>query len=179
MSSEVEDQYEMKLDAPPYNEELADRRRKLVVTKKHSIGEKMLLYNSSTKGDLVEIQSVCTKQFSLLEEVSKAGYYWTVFHYASHYGHVELLEWLLEQFDNHANKYEIYNLQTAEGKTPVFCAILSGDIDIEKKKVIIKMWFDTWQVDTDIRKKSGEDLLELARKNNLYDFIVEHCLRED
>ena len=26
---------------------------------------------------------------------------------------------------------------------------------------------------------SGEDLLQLAKKNKLYEFIVEYCLRED
>ena len=64
-------------------------------------------------------------------------------------------------------------------KTPLFCAILSGDIKPEQKKEIVKMWFDTFMVDLSLRKKTGEDLLELAKKNNLYDFIVEFCMRED
>ena len=41
------------------------------------------------------------------------------------------------------------------------------------------MWFDTYSIDLSLRKKTGEDLLELAKKNNLYDLIVETCLRED
>jgi hypothetical protein len=41
------------------------------------------------------------------------------------------------------------------------------------------MWFDTFCVDLSLRKKTGEDLLELAKKNNLYEFIVEFCMRED
>lgn len=41
------------------------------------------------------------------------------------------------------------------------------------------MWFDTYMVDLSLRKKTGEDLLELAKKNALYDFIVEFCMRED
>lgn len=52
-------------------------------------------------------------------------------------------------------------------KTPLFCAILSGDINLDKKKVIVSLWFDTYMVDLQLRKKTGEDLLELARKNNL------------
>jgi hypothetical protein len=47
-------------------------------------------------------------------------------------------------------------------KTPLFCAILSGDIKLDKKKEIVKLWFDTYQVDLYLRKKTGEDLLELA-----------------
>ena len=76
----------------------------------------MELYNSSTKGSLDDLMAIAKeKNYSLVEEVSKAGYYWTVFHYASHYGHSKVLEFLIEQFSNHADKYEIFNLQTVEG----------------------------------------------------------------
>jgi hypothetical protein len=34
-------------------------------------------------------------------------------------------------------------------------------------------------VDLNLRKSTGEDLLELAKKNSLYDYIVLYCLRED
>ena len=47
------------------------------------------------------------------------------------------------------------------------------------KKEIIKLLFDTGKMDLSLRKGSGEDLLDLARRNQLYDFIVTHCLRED
>ena len=70
-------------------------------------------------------------------------------------------------------------MQTVEGKTPLFCTILSGDIKIPAKKEIIKLLFDSGHIDLSLRKSSGEDLLELAKKNSLYDFIVVFCLRED
>lgn len=57
--------------------------------------------------------------------------------------------------------------------------MLSGDIKIEVKKDIVKLWFDTFMIDLSLRKKTGEDLLELAKKNGLYDYIVEYCMRED
>ena len=76
----------------------------------------MELYNSSTKGTLDELKAIATlKNYSLVEEVSKAGYYWTVFHYASHYGHISVLEFLIDKFQDHPDKYEIFNLQTVEG----------------------------------------------------------------
>jgi len=76
----------------------------------------MELYNSSTKGKLDELMTIVTqKKYSLVEEVSKAGYFWTVFHYASHYGHTQILEFLIEQFQDHPDKFEIFNLQTVEG----------------------------------------------------------------
>ena len=99
------------------------------------------------------------KQYSLVEEVSKAGYYWTVLHYASHYGHVSALNYLINHFEQHPDKHEIFNLQTVEGKTPLYCAMLSGDLSSEKKKEIVRIWFDTFEIDLRLRKKSGEDLL--------------------
>lgn len=82
----------MDLGAPSYDEDMAEERRKRILTKKHSISEKMELYNSSTKGNLTELKVIVSdKKYSLVEEVSKAGYYWTVFHYASHYGHIDIL----------------------------------------------------------------------------------------
>ena len=89
----------MELGAPSYDEDFAEQRRVKFLTKKHTIPEKMELYNSSTKGNLEDLKTiVTTKNYSLVEEVSKAGYFWTVFHYASHYGHYEVLEYLIEQF---------------------------------------------------------------------------------
>ena len=82
----------------------------------HSIPEKMELYNSSTKGKLEDLQTIVqTKKYSLVEEVSKAGYFWTVFHYASHYGHANVLSFLIDSFQDHPDKYDIFNLQTVEG----------------------------------------------------------------
>ena len=83
------------------------------------------------------------KGFSVTEEVSKEGHYWTVLHYASHYGHLKVLEFLVDFLQDHENAYEIFNMQTWEGKTPLYCAILSGDTKLDVKKRIIKLLFDT------------------------------------
>ena len=111
--------------------------------------------------------------FSATEEVSKEGHYWTVLHYASHYGHYSVLEFLVNYLEKKDDGFEILNMQTLEGKTPLFCAILSCDIkQIQVKKDIIRLLFETGKIDLSLRKGSGEDLLDLARRNQLYDFIV-------
>ncbi len=99
------------LCAPLYDEDVAEERRKRILTKQHSIPEKMELYNSSTKGNFDEMKIIVEiKKYSLVEEVSKAGYYWTVFHYASHYGHAKVLQFLIDQVENHPDKFDIFNL---------------------------------------------------------------------
>ena len=174
---------QIKLCAPPYSLDYAQSRRDKYLTKKHTIPEKMELYNCSTKGKPDELATLIEeKNYSPAEEVSKEGHYWTVLHYASHYGHIKVLEYLIEylqQNETEDNMFEIFNMQTLEGKTPLFCAILSGDIKPDMKKEIIKLLFDATAIDTSLRKATGEDLLDLAKNNNLYDYIVLKCLRED
>ena len=70
-------------------------------------------------------------------------------------------------------------MQSVEGKTPLFCAMLSCDIKIDVKKEILKLLFDTNQIDLSLRKKTGEDTLKMATNNELHDYIVLKCLRED
>ena len=100
-------------------------------------------------------------------------------HYASHYGHIKVLEFLIEHLEGNEDAFEILNMQTTEGKTPLFCAILSCDISIQTKMDILKLLFGTQQIDLSLRKRTGEDLLELATNNKLHDFLVLRCLRED
>lgn len=132
------------LFAPPYSIELAEERREKYLTKQHSIPEKMQLYNCSTQGKIDDLKTLLIESgFSATEEVSKEGHYWTVMHYASHYGHIKVLEFLIDFMKDKDYAHEILNMQTIEGKTPLFCAILSGDIKLQMKKDIIKLLFDT------------------------------------
>ena len=137
MSAEA-DIPQIQLYAPEYSEELASSRRERFLTKQHTIPEKMQLYNCSTQGQIDELQKLLKDQgYSATEEVSKEGHFWTVLHYASHYGHFKVLEFLVNYLKESENAYEILNMQTLEGKTPLFCAILSCDIKLQVKKDII------------------------------------------
>ena len=137
MSAEA-DIPQIQLYAPDYSEELASSRRERFLTKQHTIPEKMQLYNCSTQGQIDELQKLLKDQgYSATEEVSKEGHFWTVLHYASHYGHFKVLEFLVNYLKESENAYEILNMQTLEGKTPLFCAILSCDIKLQVKKDII------------------------------------------
>ena len=56
----------------------------------------MELYNCSTQGKIDELKVLLTeKKYSVTEEVSKEGHHWTVLHYAAHYGHIKVLEFLI------------------------------------------------------------------------------------
>ena len=64
-------------------------------------------------------------------------------HYSSHYGHINVIRFLIEHLQDNEDCYEILNMQTVEGKTPLFCAILSCDITLDQKMEIIKLFFDS------------------------------------
>ena len=96
----------------------------------------MELYTSSTKGKLDELKKIIEdpdKKLSVTEEISKSGFYWNVFHYASHYGHYDVLEYLIDLHWDNPNKYDIFNLQTSDGRTPLICVVISGDVKMEIK----------------------------------------------
>ena len=72
----------------------------------------MQLYNCSTQGRIDELQRLLTESgYSATEEVSKEGHYWTVLHYASHYGHLRVLQYLVNHLEqNEADSFEILNM---------------------------------------------------------------------
>ena len=71
----------------------------------------MELYNASTKGNLDNLKELLIeKGYSITEEVSKEGHFWTVLHYATHYGHVTTLEFLLDHISQMENFFDILNL---------------------------------------------------------------------
>lgn len=76
------------LSAPDYDGQLASDRREKLITQKNSISKKMELYTVCTKGLLASLEEFAKKEdvYSLLDEVSKSGNFWTCLHYASHFG---------------------------------------------------------------------------------------------
>jgi len=71
----------------------------------------MQLYNCSTQGRIDELQRLLSElNFSATEEVSKEGHYWTVLHYASHYGHYAVLEFLVNYLEKKDDGFEILNM---------------------------------------------------------------------
>ena len=48
-----------------------------------------------------------------------------------------------------------------------------------RNRDIIKIWIETEMIDYTLRKKTGENLFQLAKKNSLLDYIKELLIRED
>ena len=86
-----------------------------MLTKKLKVQQKMEIYTASTQGLLLDMEQLISKGVTLLEEVSKSGYYWTAFHFASHYGQADVLRFIIDAYMEHPMKEDVFNIQTKEG----------------------------------------------------------------
>ena len=69
------------------------------------------MYNCSTKGNIEEFKKLIKEQnYSVTEEVSKEGHFWTVLHYSSHYGHVNIIKCLIEFLQDNEDSFDILNM---------------------------------------------------------------------
>ena len=102
----------------PYCPIQAQTIRSKYLTNKHTISEKMELYNASCYGNYNDLVNLDKKGYSLFEECSKSGYFWTAYHYVSHFGQEKLLDYLLsKKYPPEINRLEAFNMQTMEGYT--------------------------------------------------------------
>ena len=161
-----------------YNEENAKANHKLYLKNELSSTQKMELYDCGVKGDLEKLKTlISNKQYNLLEECSASGYFWTVLHYASHYGFVNIVRHVVEALKNNPKRIEKLNLQSNLGLSPLMIAI-NNMTNFEKKKEVIDIYAQTNAIDFSICTAKGEDIIELCKKHNLLDYLY-RALKED
>src|SRR5207253_620394 len=74
-----------------------DQLRSNLITFSLNVNEKIELYNAAVNGNINEFKNlVLLKRYPILEEVSAHNYFWTSLHYAMHYGHSEIIYFILE-----------------------------------------------------------------------------------
>ena len=118
---------------PKYDVEKIQRLRKAFIESELTDAQKMELYKAGTENKLSDLKLLVYKNYSLMEECSQAGFYWTVLHYAANYGFTEIVEYVLRYYTNNPNISEICNLQSNLGMSPLFLA-LKNCSDSGKKK---------------------------------------------
>ena len=80
-----------------YAEEVRKKHLKNTLTNQ----QKLELYNCSTKGEVEKLKQLIEEnKYNLFEEISAQGYYWTPLHYASHYGHINIVEYILNKIND-------------------------------------------------------------------------------
>lgn len=161
-----------------YREDLSKERHRKYLKNELNSSQKMELYDCGVKGEIEKLKTIVKdKKYDLAEECSASGYYWTVLHYAAHYGFVNIVRYVVEHYKNHPNKLEILNLQSNLGLTPLMIAI-NNMSNFDKKKEIVEIFVSCDAVDFSICTAKGEDIIEICKKNNLLDYLYK-MLKED
>lgn len=161
-----------------YDIDKAEKVRKQFLTNSLNNSQKMELYNTAINGNVDKLKELVeVKKYNLMEECSASGYYWTVLHYASHYGHVNVVNYILQYYQNHSDKLELLNLQSNLGLSPLLISINNSG-GLEKKKQIIELYVHYDIIDFKICSKEEEDIFDLCKKHNLLDYFLS-ILKED
>ena len=160
-----------------YDKELAEKIRTKHLKNKLNTTEKMELYTSGINGDISKVQELIeVKKYPLMEECSASGYYWTVLHYAAHYGNVKIIEFILDYYKFDPEKLDILNLQSNLGLSPLLIAI--NAVSAEKKKQIIDLYIKYDAIDFNICNDTNEDIFDICKKHNLLEYLLSN-LKED
>ena len=156
----------------------AEKIRKQFLSNSLNNTQKMELYNTAINGNVDKLKELVeSKSYSLMEECSASGYYWTVLHYASHYGHINVVNYILQYFQNNPDKVDILNLQSNLGLSPLLISINnSGTVEIKKQIIELYVLYDI--IDFKICSKDGNDIFDLCKKQNLLDYLL-GILKED
>ena len=100
------DEFSYWREARQYDSEHAENVRKKFLSNTLTTNQKMELYNCSVAGNVDTLKSLIEeKGYPLLEECSASGYFWTVFHYAAHYGFDNIINYVLDHYQNNPNNY--------------------------------------------------------------------------
>jgi hypothetical protein len=165
-------------EAKQYDQEEADKARKLFLSNTLNTSQKMELYNCSVAGNLDILKTLIEeKKYSLLEECSASGYFWTVLHYAAHYGFENIVNYVLEYYQNHANKKSILNLQSNLGLSPLYICLNSSQPS-NKKKNVLELYVKYDAIDFKVCTKDNEDIYDICKKHGLLDYFLS-ILKED
>jgi hypothetical protein len=161
-----------------FDTEYSEKVRKKHLSNSLNTNQKMELYNSAVNGNVDQLKALIDeKKYPLMEECSASGYFWTVIHYAAHYGFINIVNYILEYYQSHPQKVEILNLQSNLGLSPLFIS-LNNTSDIEKKKQILDMYVKYDAIDFKICTKEGEDIFDLCKKHQLLEYFFS-ILKED
>ena len=172
------DEFSYWREARNYDQDHADKVRKTFMSNTLTTTQKMELYNCSVAGNVDTLKELIElKKYPLLEECSASGYYWTVLHYAAHYGFDNIINFVLEFYQNNPNKKNVLNLQSNLGLSPLFICLNSSS-NAEKKKIVLELFVKYDAIDFKVCSKDNEDIYDICKKHGLLDFFLS-ILKED
>ena len=143
-----------------------DEIRKELITNRLDVNSKMILYQSTVRGDLSEFKKLIDKGYPILEEVSAANYYWTPLHYAMHYGKMEIAFYILDLLTQQGKYNMPMELESNDKRTPVLCLLKSNALSISDKKEYFTRLVQRYKIfcdDRTLREIKNRNLEDIYR----------------
>lgn len=108
-------------------------REKLLTVSLNS-EQKMALYNATIEGNINKLKSlIIENKYPIFEEVSAKGYFWTVLHYAMHYGKLDVILFLLKLTETKNVLNLSIRLKSNDNRCPLVCLLRSNSLNINLK----------------------------------------------
>ena len=132
--------------------------------------EKMKMYNSVINGDLELFKSYIfgtpqRQPYNIFEELSQKGLGWTAFHYAMHYGKINMIEFIIEYLISQNILSIALRLKSKDGRCPLLCLLKSNALKADIKRDTFEKIITNFTIPV-----SGEVIKEL--KNRKYDDLI-------
>lgn len=143
--------------------------RNKFLTSALSTGQKKELYNAVFEGNLEAFKTLIEiKKFNILEEVSAKTFYWTSFHYAMHYGKLNIIFYIMDHYKNILNY--VMKLESNDGRCPILCLLKSNALNTRMKKELLQKIFARYNFPISaeiVRELKNRDLDNLIEKYKL------------
>jgi hypothetical protein len=148
-----------------------EKLRKKYIVNLLSSTQKKELYNSVSEGNIEKFKSlILVNKFNILEEISATGYFWTSFHYAMHYGKLNIILFIMETLSSNDTLEEVMRLESNDGRCPLMCLIKSNSLNSSLKKSMLESLFQKFKfmVSNEIvRELKNRDFNNMIEKFNL------------
>jgi hypothetical protein len=135
------------------------------------VQNKMELYNACIHGKVDTFKDlILNKGYNVLEEVSAPNYYWTPFHYAMHYGQLEIAKFIIDYLNNKGILDAALRLESNDGRCPLLCLLRSNSLTADKKKEFFQKILRTYPM------KLSENVKKEARLRDM-DRVIPNVIR--
>lgn len=125
------------------NQEMA----KKLITVNLAVDAKMELYSACIGGKLSEFKHLINdKKYPILEEISAKNYGWTAFHYAMHYGKIDIIKFIMDYLQQKGILAQALQLKSNDNRCPILCLLRSNSLTQEKKKEILASLLKTYPI---------------------------------
>ena len=140
--------------------------REKYLTSRLSTKEKMDFYHSVINNDLESFKSFIygtptRPPYDIFEEVSQKGYGWTPFHYAMHYGKIDMIKFIIAYLYSQNKVFIAFKLKSNDGRCPLLCLLKSRNLSPQARLDVFNKIVTTFSIPL---SKEVEKQLEVIKK---------------